>query len=55
MRCEIIPESAVRFVRTLAAPLAKVWEFLTEAFPKRADLFPKNSALYGVDLNNLNG
>jgi uncharacterized protein YndB with AHSA1/START domain len=22
-------------------------------FPKRADIFPKNAALYGVDLNNL--
>jgi uncharacterized protein YndB with AHSA1/START domain len=31
MKGEIIPESAVRFVRMLAAPPAKVWEFLTEA------------------------
>ena len=23
------------------------------AFPKRADLFPRNAALYGVDLNNI--
>ena len=30
MKGEIIPESAVRFVRTLAAPPAKVWEFLTD-------------------------
>ena len=22
-------------------------------FPKRSDLFPKNAALYGVDLNSL--
>lgn len=24
-------------------------------FPKRADLFPKNAALYGVNLNNIKG
>ena len=24
-------------------------------FPRRSDLFPKNAALYGVDLNNLKG
>jgi uncharacterized protein YndB with AHSA1/START domain len=30
MKGEIISESAVRFVRTLGAPPAKVWEFLTE-------------------------
>lgn len=28
---EIIPESAVRFIRTLPAPAAKVWAFLTDA------------------------
>ena len=28
---EIIPESAVRFVRALPAPAAKVWAFLTDA------------------------
>lgn len=28
---EIVPESAVRFVRTLPAPVAKVWAFLTDA------------------------
>jgi hypothetical protein len=109
MKGEIIPESAVKFVRQLATPPAKVWEFLTDAahlpqwygegniepreggatltlihrpipeamqnqtamgwhtyldlvaaglegdFPKRADLFPKNAALYGVDMNNLKG
>ena len=26
---------------------------LAGEFPKRADLFPKNAALYGVDMNNL--
>lgn len=26
---------------------------LNGAFPKRADLFPKNAALYGVDMTNL--
>lgn len=31
MKGEIVPESAVRFVRALTAPPAKVWEFLTEA------------------------
>jgi uncharacterized protein YndB with AHSA1/START domain len=31
MKGEIVPESAVRFVRDLTAPPAKVWEFLTEA------------------------
>ena len=31
MKGEIIPESAVRFVRTLPAPVAKVWAFLTDA------------------------
>ena len=30
MKGEIIPESAVRFVRNLPAPPAKVWAFLTE-------------------------
>lgn len=25
------------------------------AFPARADIFPKNAALYGVDLNNIKG
>ena len=24
-------------------------------FPKRSDLFPKNAALYGVDMNNIKG
>jgi uncharacterized protein YndB with AHSA1/START domain len=28
---EVIPESAVRFVRTLPAPAARVWAFLTDA------------------------
>ena len=27
---EVIPEAAVRFVRTLPAPIAKVWQFLTD-------------------------
>jgi uncharacterized protein YndB with AHSA1/START domain len=31
MKGEITPESAVRFVRDLSAPPARVWEFLTEA------------------------
>lgn len=31
MKGEIVPESAVRFVRALTATPAKVWEFLTEA------------------------
>jgi uncharacterized protein YndB with AHSA1/START domain len=31
MKGEIVPESAVRFVRAFGAPPAKVWEFLTEA------------------------
>ena len=31
MKGEIIPESAVRFVRTLPAPPPKVWSFLTDA------------------------
>jgi uncharacterized protein YndB with AHSA1/START domain len=31
MKGEIIPESAVRFVRALPPPPAKVWTFLTEA------------------------
>jgi hypothetical protein len=26
---------------------------LDNRFPKRADIFPANAALYGVDLNNL--
>ena len=26
---------------------------LAGSFPKRSDIFPKNAALYGVDLNNL--
>jgi hypothetical protein len=43
MKGEIIPESAVRFIRTLPAP------------HRRADIFPKNAALYGVDLNKLKG
>jgi uncharacterized protein YndB with AHSA1/START domain len=31
MKGEIIPESAVRFERSLPAPVEKVWAFLTEA------------------------
>jgi uncharacterized protein YndB with AHSA1/START domain len=31
MRGEIIPESTVRFVRTLDAPPEKIWAFLTES------------------------
>jgi uncharacterized protein YndB with AHSA1/START domain len=31
MKGEIIPESAVRFVRTFDAPVAKVWAFLTDS------------------------
>ena len=31
MKGEVISESAVRFVRALPAPAAKVWAFLTEA------------------------
>jgi len=31
MKGEIIPESAVRFVRTLPAPVSKAWAFLTDA------------------------
>jgi uncharacterized protein YndB with AHSA1/START domain len=31
MKGEVISESAVRFVRQLSAPPARVWEFLTEA------------------------
>jgi uncharacterized protein YndB with AHSA1/START domain len=31
MKGEVIPESAMRFVRNPSAPPAKVWEFLTEA------------------------
>ena len=31
MKGEIVPESAVRFVRDFSAPPARVWEFLSEA------------------------
>jgi uncharacterized protein YndB with AHSA1/START domain len=31
MKGEIIPESAVRFVRTFDAPAKKIWAFLTES------------------------
>jgi uncharacterized protein YndB with AHSA1/START domain len=31
MKGEIIPESAVRFVRTFDAPAEKIWAFLTES------------------------
>ena len=31
MKGEIVAESAVRFVRTLPAPVSKVWAFLTDA------------------------
>jgi uncharacterized protein YndB with AHSA1/START domain len=31
MKGEVIPESAVRFVRTFDAPVAKVWAFLTDS------------------------
>jgi uncharacterized protein YndB with AHSA1/START domain len=31
MKGEIIPESAVRFVRTFDAPVEKIWAFLTES------------------------
>lgn len=31
MKGEIVPESAVRFIRSFDAPLAKVWAFLTDS------------------------
>jgi uncharacterized protein YndB with AHSA1/START domain len=31
MKGEVIPESAVRFIRELDAPVEKVWSFLTES------------------------
>jgi hypothetical protein len=42
MKGEIVPESAVRFVRNFDAPRRA-----------RSALFPKNAALYGVEITKL--